>query len=113
MPEDDDFRVWIRFVKGFGSRDAQLVAVDQQKIEALETGLDSLGDAAAQLKAIGISPDRCDRSQSLELAQEGRLADISGVEDPVDVPKDLKELRAQESVGVADDTYAHELGAGG
>ena len=88
------------------------MAVDQQKIEAFDAGLDHFRDPAPQVESVGVPPDRIDRRNRLQLEQQAGIPHIPRMEDPVDVFEYLEDLRTQEAVGVADYSEAQEEGYG-
>src|SRR5207245_5775225 len=82
--------------------------VDQEEVEALDPGLHHLRDLPPQLEPVGVPPDGGDRGDRLELGEEGRRADVAGVQDQIDIAEDLKDLWAEQAVGVGDQAKAHE-----
>jgi hypothetical protein len=64
------------------------------------------------VEPVGIAPDRGDRGQRVELGQELRGADVSGMEDPVDSAEYLEDLRPEEAMGIRDYAEAQSAPSG-
>lgn len=78
-------------------------AMDHADVEAFEIAFESLGQVGEAGAAVGVAANREDRRDGLELVENGRVADVAGVQDPVAATEPVEDFGPQQAVGVGED----------
>ncbi len=102
MSEHDHFRVRISGQQSLRGRHAELMPVNDHEPGPFELQVNLFGDPGSDLEIVGVSVDRRNRRQRFELGQEIERADIAGVEDSIDIPKQVEDSRSEETVSIGD-----------
>jgi hypothetical protein len=108
VTEHDDLGVRKRGVQILRIRRPELVAMGDHDGEAVELDGGDGRQLPAQLPSVGVAVDRGYRRDGLELVEDRRRSDVTGMEDVVDLPKDVEHRRPKLSVGIRDDAETHD-----
>ena len=89
-----------------------LEVVEQVKVEAgvgrvLDEDYVGFGQFAADAFAVHVATDGGDGSDFAEVIEDGGFADVAEVEDAVDAMEGGSDFRAEETVGIGDDSELH------
>ncbi len=104
---DDDFRVREMLVQRLRGGRAELVAVDQHEVEALDPFLDHCRQPMPEVPTVRIAVHGGNRGEGFEFGEQLRRADVSSMEDVVHLREYVEDLGAEQAVGVGDDAEAH------
>src|SRR5690606_10155568 len=103
----DDVGTGMRELKRVRRGRSELVAVNHHDLPAGKLHLADLGNRVPHIEAVRIPPDSRDRRDRFQLRDQGRRADVAGMQDVLDAREVREYLRAEYAVRVGDDADAH------
>jgi hypothetical protein len=104
----DDLSFGKRGIQRFRRRAAELVAVGDDDVEAIELQRSDPGKAAPELESVSVAVDRRYWRQCFEIGEYAGLSDIARVKNVVDLRERIEDLRAKKSMSVGDDPEPHQ-----
>ena len=107
MAEEDDLTIGVRSIQLVRCRDAERVTMGEQEPESIDFDVHHVGQPITQGEAVCIAVDGGNRSDRFQLGQNVERTDVSGMEDPIDLLENGKDLGAQKTMRIRDDPETH------
>src|SRR6266571_3666955 len=107
MPENDDLSTREGRVQLAGIWAAELVAMRHDDRESVQLDLGHLGQFGTNVEGVSVAVDGGNGSDCLQLDHHVPLPHIAAVEDVIDFPKEIEDLRTQQAMGIGDDAKPH------
>ena len=107
MAEEDDLTIGVGSIQLVRCRDAERVTMGEQEPESIDFDVHHVGQPITQGEAVCIAVDGGNRSDRFQLGQNVERTDVSGMEDPIDLLENGKDLGAQKTMRIRDDPETH------